>query len=105
MFLEVGVPTIEHVDSFLELFDRYTRRTADVHAIPDIIDRNKLVNKIDVSALSLKGQAAFRDWLISRPYTQISIGNALRRGRRVHVTIDKNESTHQIDYSVYIHPY
>ena len=89
-------------DSFLELFDRYVRRAADVCDIPEITNKKEVVNKIDVSTLSARDRTKFRRWLNKRFYMQLSIENLLRRGLLVKVRLAEQETTGGVSYTVHI---
>lgn len=89
-------------DSFLELFDRYVRRAADVCDIPEITNKKEVVNKIDVSTLSARHRTKFMHWLNKRFYMQLSIENLLRRGLLVKVRLAERGATGRVSYTVYI---
>ena len=89
-------------DSFLELFDRYVRRAADVCDIPEITNKKEVVNKIDVSPLSARHQTSFKHWLNERLYLQLSIENLLRRGLSVKVRLTEPGTPGRVSYTVHI---
>ncbi|GAB3225825.1 hypothetical protein [Spirosoma arcticum] len=98
---ELSVPTAADRASFLELFDRYTRRTADIHQLSGLVKEQELVNEMDLSALSATEQSAFHAWLNERPYTYISIGTLLLRGLRVKIRLINSKITDQATYSIH----
>lgn len=89
-------------DSFLELFDRYVRRAADVCDIPEITNKKEIVNKIDLSTLSARHRTKFKHWLNKRLYMQLSIENLLRRGLWVKVRLAVQETPGGASYTVHI---
>ena len=89
-------------DSFLELFDRYVRRAADVCDIPEITNKTQVVNKIDLSTLSARHQTKFKRWLSKRFYMQLSIENLLRRGLLVKVRVAERGTSGGVNYTVHI---
>ena len=97
---ELGVPTSTESASFLELFDRYTRRTAEIHQLPILLSAQELVNKIDLSDLSADEQSTFYTWLDRRPYMLMSIDTLLLRGLRVKVLLTESKIADQVNYSI-----
>ena len=98
---ESSVPSAADQASFLELFDCYTRRTADIHQLPSLVKEQELVNEMDLSALSPTEQSAFYAWLNERPYTYMSIGTLLLRGLRVKIRLINSKITEQVTYSIH----
>lgn len=99
---ELDVPTSTDSASFLELFDHYTRRTAEVHQLPNLLSEQELVNKIDLSGLSANEQSTFYTWLNRRPYMLMSIDTLVLRGLRVKVLLTESKIADQVDYSIHI---